>query len=249
METVSCKACGCETPAGEKCDICGSSLALQLEVCLLIYDIPERSGLGNPSGFLRSRAARINLSAWLIRPGDVPYSLLADLKAGGATWHVAKFDAGEGVKLAALAIESMKKEAREALKRARKAQGAAAKRIEKKADDAAAVESFQLRGREAVSRLRRLLKDLEAAAERLGLGAKSLSLDASRTAVEAISAKYAERARLYSEAAGAAERTATPTGKALGRAARGDAVPAGILADYLDESGEDGSKLRGAFGE
>ena len=43
-----------------------------LQACLLIYDIPERSSVRNPSRRLRSFAVRVNLSFRVIRGGDTP---------------------------------------------------------------------------------------------------------------------------------------------------------------------------------
>jgi hypothetical protein len=78
-----------------------------LQACLLIYDIPERSGVRNPSRRLRSIAVRVNLSCRVSREGDVPYALLGQMAAGGATWHVVRSDADEGVKLVGMAVRAL----------------------------------------------------------------------------------------------------------------------------------------------
>lgn len=246
---TTCKACGCEgEPVHGKCPVCGGLIGESLQACLLIYDIPERSSVPNPSEDLRHIAVRVNLSCWVIRYGDIPYSLLHQMKDGGASWHVVKFDAGEAAKLAAMAIDALKRDIRDAIRRARDSQRRAESRISEGAD-AEEVARFVQRGREAVSRLRKLLTDFRAAAERMGLDTGSLTLDKAGTAVNALHTLYARRARLYSEAASTASGTGTADGRAMGSAARADQLPAGILADFLDDNGADGAALRDAFSE
>lgn len=249
-QTIQCGACGCETPASlARCEICGTSIGgASVQACLLIYDIPERSNVPNPSDDLRPMAVRVNLSCWVIREGDIPYHLLNDMKAGGASWHVVKFDAGEAGKLAAMAIEALKRDTRDAIKRAREAQRKAEERL-KSGENAESVARYVQRGREAVSRLRRLLADFRKAAERMGLDVGSLSLDTARTAVDALHSIYSNRARLYAEAATAAGSVDASDARAMGAAAKSDRVPAVILADYLDDNGGNGAPLRDAFTE
>src|SRR5438552_1177899 len=84
--------------------------ASDLRACLLIYDIPERSAVANPSRFLRRLAVRVNLSCWVIPEGDVPYARLNEMATGGATWHVVRFDAAEAGKLVAMAAAAIRRE-------------------------------------------------------------------------------------------------------------------------------------------
>src|SRR5262249_2769872 len=95
-----------------------SDATLNLQACLLIYDIPENSAVANPSPRLRRMAVRVNLSCWVIREGDIPYALLNTMAEGGATWHVVQFDATEAGKLIGMATEALKRDLREALRRA-----------------------------------------------------------------------------------------------------------------------------------
>ena len=215
--------------------------ASDLRASLLIYDIPERSGVANPSGFLRRMAVRVNLSCWVIPEGDIPYHRLHAMATGGATWHVVRFDAAEAWKLVGMAAAAIRRELRDALRRARRAAGRAAAAVEAGESDPG---RYDERARSTVRRLRRLLSDLTAAAGRFGIAAEGLPLLAAARGIDALQAAMKARARLYAEAAEAVRRLGD---EAMARAAEADLVPAGVLADDIDDRGGDTSALRAAF--
>lgn len=222
------------------------------DACLLIYDIPERSEVANPSGKLRRVAVRINLSCWVIREGDIPYYLLDEMRQGGATWHVVRFDAAEGGKIVGMAIAAMKKELKDAIDRARAALEAASQRVQDGRDSAA---EFEQRVRANIRRHRQLIQDLTAAAQRFGIDAGAAGIGDAATAVACIQTAMVERARLYADAARRLRQTGTSLGAGMAAAAEGDrpsggaVLHAGVMADVMDENGVDGAAaLRDAFG-
>jgi hypothetical protein len=215
-----------------------------LQACLLIYDIPERSAVRNPSPRLRSMAVRVNLSCWVIREGDIPYALLNEMAAGGATWHVVRFDAGEGVKLVGMAVEAIKRDIRDAMRRANRSVDAVELLAGGAADPSEAKRVYAERVRPVVRRLNRLLADVGRAAERFGIDPSAVSLADAHAAVGALQAGMLARARAYGAAA---EQVLALGDPAMAGAAAADLVPAGILADDIDDRGGDSSALRETF--
>lgn len=216
-----------------------------LQACLLIYDIPERSTVPNPSRRLRTVAVRVNLSCWVIREGDIPFALLNEMAAGGATWHVVRFDAGEGVKLVGMAVEAIRRDIRDAMRRANKSAEAAGRKLDASAGSPVeAKRVYAERVRPVVRRLNRLLADVSKAAERFGIAPESISVGDALTAVNALQAGMLARARAYGAAV---EQVRALGDAAMAAAAAADLVPMGVLADDIDDRGGDASALRDTF--
>lgn len=215
-----------------------------MQACLLIYDIPEASRVPNPSGFLRRMAVRINLSCWVVPEGDIPYARLNEMAAGGASWHVVRFDAAEAGKLVAMAAAAIRRELRDALRRAKRSAARAAAALE---SGKSSVGKYTEQARAQVSRVKRLMRDLKQAAERFEIAPESLPLTQAARGVDAIQAAMHTRARLYAEAAEQARGQATAAGEGMANAAAADTVPAGVLADFIEEAGGDAAALREVF--
>lgn len=169
-----------------------------LQACLLIYDIPERSSVPNPSARLRSVAVRVNLSCWVIREGDIPYALLNEMALGGATWHVVRFDASEGVKLVGMAVEAIERDIRDAMRRANKSADTAGNKLDQPSDNPSeAKRLYATRRRPIIRRLNRLLVDVQQAAERFGIDSAAISLADAHAGVSALQAGMLARAKAY----------------------------------------------------
>lgn len=224
----------------------------QIKACLVIYDIPQGSELANPSPKLRRRAIRVNLSCWIVREDLVPYSLLNELAEGGAVYHVVKFDASEGKNLIKMAIQALKKEVAEHVQRGEESMQSAAERHLGNEDITPEERQarFELRAGAIVARLEELLEDVKEAAKQFGIDPKRLSLTQARATIAALDAGYQTRAAEYAKAqkklAGR-----SGTGAALAEAAAADNLPAGVAADYLDDTAstaeEGGESLREVF--
>jgi hypothetical protein len=88
------------------------------------------------------------------------------------------------------------------------------------------------------------LADVKKAAERFGIDPSAVSLADAHAAVSALQAGMLARARAYGEAV---ERVRVLGDAAMADSPAADLVPAGILADDIDDGGGDASALREAF--
>jgi hypothetical protein len=220
---------------------------MSMQPCLLIYDIPENSDVRNPSPRLRTRAVRVNLSCWVIQEGDIPYALLNEMRAGGATWHVVRFDPSESGKLIAMAREALIRDIRDAMRRATRSSDNAAQRIEGGENTPETRADYARRIRPIVRRLTRLLRDTIQAAERFGIEGEELSILDAHRSIQAIQEGMQARARAYAEAASAVRALGD---HALANSADADQVPAGVLADRIDDEDYGAARqLRKAFAE
>ena len=103
---------------------------------------------------------------------------------------------------------------------------------------------YAARARQVVRRLNRLLEDVERAAERFGIDPTAISLSDAYAAVLALQAGMLARAKAYGEAVEEVRRLGDA---AMADAGAADLVPAGILADDIEDRDGDASALRGAF--
>lgn len=218
-----------------------------MSACLLIYDIPENAPVGNPSDQLRRIAVRVNLSCWIIPESLIPYHLLNTMAAGGATWHVVRFDASEAEKLATMARDAIRRDIKQAISRAR----ASIARTDNSTDaamledSAEAERSYIRRTRNALNRARRLVKHLSAAASMFGIDKESINLADAFTSFEGITAGVQRKAKEYAELS-ALLRNVDP---ALAATAAADELPVCIMMDRLEDAGMDMSSGREMFAE
>lgn len=226
---------------------------------LLYYDIPKvrragrRSGprltdaYPNPSGFLRSRAVRVNLSCWVVPDGMIPHTLLHDMQAASCRVNYVRFADDEAQNLIRLAADLLREEAARAVESARESVRRAAERQE--GEDELSPEKAEARCRKAVSgaarKMQILLGDLERAAAAFGIRQDTLPLEEAAMSIRVIQSAALRRAEAYAKAARRARLVGA--GDGLGEAAVADTVPPGVLADYLEDRGEDVSELREAF--
>jgi hypothetical protein len=217
--------------------ILDESVIANLNARLLIYDIPEASDFPNPSGVLRRVAVRINLSCWVIPEHLIPYELLGRMAEAGASWHTVKFDSTEGKKLVTMAVNSLRQELADAVRRSETARDGAERQLGESTESRERAEARYLRRAEGIAeRYNGLAADLVAAARVFGISATALQLDAATTAVDAISAGMHERARQYLRA--------NQTLQAAGMGTFTPDCPAGILADVLADVGFEGQALQ-----
>lgn len=218
-----------------------------MNASLLVYDIPDASGVANPSGRLRRLGVRVNLSAWVIPTSDIPYAFLHRLAARGVTWHAVKFDASEGDKLIELATSAIKLELQRGIASARRSAADAAAELETADEPAAAELRFNRQTRAIVARVNKLIKDMRECAGRFGVDIGERALTA-ETAVVRIKAGMHERARIYAEAAGLIRKATGNPNDPMAAAIDADRAPHYAAADYLADHGGDSSPLQEAFG-
>lgn len=207
-----------------------------LRFCMLQYDIPVNAEFDNPSGFLRRIGVRTTQSVWIIPEGSIPYPLLARMTEAKVAWHVFKFDASEGKNLAERALATLRQEIADHVARSRASREAAEAQLEATTDSAERAEArFTRRAESIKERYETLVEDFKVAAARFGIREGALNLREANNAVQVITASMEERARLYLQAARTARELGS-TGDALAKGAEEGAVPAGVLADYIEET-------------
>src|SRR5262249_44000689 len=156
---------------------------------LLVYDIPKKSGLANPSKRLRRLGVRINLSCWVIREENIPWNLLNELREGGASWHTVAFADDEAQTLLTMALEALQRDADAAAKRAEESIARADSLLDQ-GDPAAS----RRRADAAIKRPRKLPDALRQAAGPCGANVPSLDIV---TKVRGLQTAAHERARQY----------------------------------------------------
>ena len=220
-----------------------------MQACLLIYDVPTGAIPMNqhPCVRLRSIAIRLQLSGWVILEGNIPYNYLTYLTEKGCTWDVIKFDQGENKKLIQKAIQSTKNEIRATIKSARDSFQSSCQALN--AEDMVPEDKakrFDRQTKATIKRLKATLADLRKAASTFGIDDNDLNIVEAYQQVNTVQAAVSAKAAEYTKAI---NQLAKLPGNHSGMlsAARSDQVPAGILADYLDDSGGNGSRLRNLF--
>lgn len=202
------------------------------QAMLLVYDIPEGADMDNPSAEFRRFAFRINLSCWIIQRGDMSLAMhtLNRIREVGGEWHSLPF-ADEGTDtIIGLAARSIQKEINEHLARANNSSGRIFARLNDADDREAAIRLFRNRAGQIGRRLNLLLNDMRALTRRWGLNSHQVGL------IPAMGAVAGLQARMYAQAAAYARATAALANTPMHAGAVAGAVPAGVLADYLDDN-------------
>jgi hypothetical protein len=214
-----------------------------MKVSLLVYDIPKRTDVANPSGRLRRCAVRINLSCWAVPESEVPWGLLDRMREGGATWHLVPFSEGHAEALARLAVACLEAEVARVQESLARSADRLDARLELDADDEDSLTESEhtRRLRKAAQRARRLLADARGACAAFGLDAGVVPIQAAARTVDALAANARARARAYTGLAEAAQ------GTALAVAAADSDVPVGVLLDHLEDEGHDVAAQRDLF--
>ena len=81
-----------------------------MRASLLMYDIPSRSGLGNPSAMLWRFGARVNLSCWVVPERNVPLIPVKMWREKGARVEFVRFDERDWPTILRLAQEALVRE-------------------------------------------------------------------------------------------------------------------------------------------
>lgn len=226
-----------------------ASIAKNIRPVLFFYDIPTDSGFPNPSGYLRRFAVRINKSDWVMSESDVPHPLILEMLKVGATPRVVRFHDSENMKLVRMAIESLREEIAEHLKRAADSQKKSDRQLEDSNDEPEKAHDYYLKRSEDIkTRLGKLCEDMETVIGRFGILPTALKIDTLRTTSNAISNAMETRARAYMEAANKARMTKTSDGEAIAKSIEANQMDPMIAADFLDEHEMgSGESLRKAF--
>lgn len=228
---------------------------------LLVYDIPERSGIENPSNFLRAFAIRINLSCWIVGENDIPYVYLRRIESQGAKWRIVKFDAGEGNSITQMALDAIHGEIAAVRERTARVCERAAERASQEAERNRTYDSLKTYRRRVAAQLkamRRNLNSLKAAAARFGVDVSGRFTSANDY-LRSLHTVCLQRAKtitdtvteLNRQSGGHPSTTAAGLANAVQTHQGQDTTPILVSADYLDENGKPrlAARIRRLFGE
>jgi hypothetical protein len=208
---------------------------------ILTYDIPSAINFPNPSNILRRRGVRFNLSCWILDEDRVPWSLVEDMKQAGIrkVYVVPGFDTNhedaQRLMIDALTEDVRKQQERDlkALKRQDEALAAAeaeANGVWTRELDAARKKHAKDR-KSTLKSTEKLLADLAYAMDLYKLNKNLVPFSSARQQIANIRALNGAQASYYTQMAAAAQ------GTPLAAAAAADDIPAGILADFVEENG------------
>ena len=195
------------------------------QFALLVYDIPTGAGY-NARRDLRRTALYINLSCCIVRKDALPHHVIGRLRSVGATYHVADFDTSASEGLLAFAAQNIRQDLANARRRLQET-------IERgpDADTPDGRARYRTRMRAALTRYRNLLADYRAVTREFNL---TINLDVAQAGLTAMDALANRRAEAYCRAT-----ASLPEGDAIRAAAEEDAVPEEILADYVQDHGDE----------
>lgn len=230
--------------------------AADTQFCLFHYDVPSGGDYPNPSPKLYPIGVRLTESAWLMRAGDIPYNLMAEMQDNGCTVEVNRFDPAESARLLRQAVGRLHQDladaverANEAMERATDALAAAEPGAEGGPTPEEAQRQFASRAKGIERRLALLQKQIGEAAERFGIRPHAVNLERLGLTAAAIRTEMSERARVYRDGVAALAAAGTAETAALAAAAAQSQVPAEVMADALREAGNEAAAdaLQAAF--
>lgn len=219
---------------------------LQIQACWLAYDIPESADIENPSNELRPIAFRQQKSMWIIQEGDIPYALVARLREVGAEVDIIRFDASEAPKLLRMAVKAIARDIRETVANARRSEAAALARMEENEDTDKALTRYNADRNRIIKTMGRNIRDLRQLAERFNVIDRVANLDDAVTATRSLRVRMLQRAKAYADTVNELASLMGEDNEVV-RAGRRSRIPGPILADYADENGANGEKLRSKF--
>lgn len=212
----------------------------------LVYDIPETSGYPNPTRWLLPLAIRVNKSCWVIMKADIPWNRLNLMKQCGVNYHVVPFAPEAAQEILAMAVANIRRDLREAVTRARLSINRANRQLDaaEEAGDEAR-QRYERDARAVINRAKKLIRDIKASAAKFGITDSTINLADAASSVALMQSATHQRAKLYADACTELSRVMGRTDP-MARAASADHVPAGIVADYMDDHEIDGAPLRDA---
>lgn len=228
---------------------------------MLQYDIPlvfnyvngRRVGrycFPNPSWCLRRIGFRVTKSVWAVQESRMPWPLLDEMTAAGVKWRVADFSDKSVEKLLEWAVEYFQEETKRGDDQLQQDIANAEQSYNEALEDDTvgpdkAAKAHQLKVRGAINRARKLAQDLAVAAKNLGITPGEANLVTLQQRVEMLADKAQARAACYADAV----KQLSAMGSQFTTAAQEGDVPAGVLADMIEDAGGDASDLRNTFSD
>jgi hypothetical protein len=221
---------------------------LKAALCQIDYDVPssgESAGF-SPCARLYSVAVPMTESVWLVRAGDVPYTLINEMEDMGCKVDVTLLDLSETQKKVSRAVGFLQAKMKSAIEGANKSLDNAERKlasVEKDENSSPddiekAVKAYKASVANTTSRLRKLEKDVKEGTRRFGITQSAFGPAQLGKCASLIKGFASERAKAYVAATRALEQIGTPDALTLAQQARNDTLPAFILSDAVKEMGE-----------
>jgi hypothetical protein len=213
----------------------------------LEYDIPlgeDRTPVfPNPSGLLQRFAIRTSGSMWMVQENRIPYTLIQEMReAGCIVWDI-PVDMSAVEKIREYLIYNLKREIQKREESYAESCGKAGEQSTEKKMDSQIDTSTK--------RFQNFLRDVAEAASLYGLDVNDL-IQTTYGKIATLQTESYRRARVYAAAVKTARESGTTDGVAVANRAEAlEEVPAGILADVIEDSGDDvgADTLRREFGQ
>jgi hypothetical protein len=226
-----------------------------LKPWIFTYDIPAYRGIQNPSARLRRIAARFNLSSWITPEQNIPYQMISRLQAQGSNCFLVPVDNARAKYLVNVIVTNLRKDIKEATDEFEKATRNAEQKYEASDFNAEIKAKKYFTHTKLINkRMESLLSDLEQVVNLFHIDPNAIRLGGAMNTIEGIRNIIAVRCELINNMVQAGKEAGeNSTGKALANAVENtdgaDSLAVGVLADYLEENGEDVTAYRSAFAE
>lgn len=205
-----------------------------MSTCLMVYDIPQRSGLLNPSNELWGYGFRLQYSGWVLMRSHMPYTLINELIDGGAKVDILDFSSSETGGMAKRAADSIRQEIRDSLASLEDSCDRYTVEMNQTQESVGKnVETHRKKVLTAVKKLRRKLHNLQNTAKRFNANPEAINIGDAEQRIQTLRCNMAEQARSYVAAIAALQAAGVNDG--MESAAANHDVPPGILADYLED--------------
>ncbi len=193
-----------------------------IPISLVGYDIPEVSGVANPSGPFRRIGVRIRLSEWAIRTDRMPWNLLNQWTEAGVTWDALPLTGYDADALSRIALREMTKDVTKREKEQTKSLEKLLAKLKAVEDDPESTPSQVWRAQREYEKKREgVLRTTERLMEHLAEGARTLSMDTSSVGFDSLRANVRTlRSASHIRAAAVASLTAAAQGTAMEAAAK-----------------------------
>lgn len=204
------------------------------------YDIPDASGVENPSYEFRRIGFRSTLSCWIVPEDRIPWNTINGMLSRGCTVNIVKFDSSEVGKIIDMANRALQRDVKQIVEASERACRKAQTKYEERraaAQDATeaekALKAYERRTAASARQAQRLLAAAEEAAEALKLDKSAFPFMQAGDTVRALRTATEARARIYAGLTSAVQNTP------YAAAAQANRVHPLILADMADDSGAD----------
>jgi hypothetical protein len=206
--------------------------------CILIYDIPKSLGqkfANNVVHTLRSRAAHIQGSGWVIFESEIPVGFVEDMIEAGCMCEVVPFDMKACEKLMRMAATAIRTDIRQTVKNHKESvENYVNQMVTSRTPPVQAYVECRKKVAPVLQKMARKLKQFKQAATTFGVESEVGTFSAF-AALDNLRNAMLERTATYLQAA--AQLEGKNPGDLMARAIRqGMKVPAFILADYADEA-------------